>query len=503
MTTSAWPRHKIASKLLVALLCGDGVLGKNAIAGNGELLAANIADLITVAVGMGVCRVGADMLAAVRAACGAIVVKGVANIIKCDATVFAVRRAGVISDMPCIGICFTAKTAGLIASILIIVCKTGGRAAQLAKLAVFFGGLVRHRNGSLFIAEITFAVAFAVIRMGNGLAIYLNGLSAVLANGAASKSGGARSFSVTGGAALGVAGCIASEGIAVRGNGLSAAFNSAGAVTVEGIAIKAYVIAKRRANIAVIVAILVGVSNRRGCAASTAYECIAGAFPIVLFGPFVSAARVVANRVAGAGIGMEVANSLKSATKAGRAAAKFKIVQMRCNGSGLAANGAGNGTIECICMLCRAGRTAGAAYAGAGVKEVVGKLGADFAADVTGRVAVIGVGMRGAGSHIAANGANRAAGTCISMYQLGASNAANLTGRIAIVLIGVLGALNFRRAGGANLAVAGLASVLRRGFSFHGDRAAIAERIAVGRILVIHGAKAGCEREERESHSQK
>ncbi len=499
-----WSRHKIASKLLVALLCGDGVLGKNAIAGNRQLLAANVADLVIIVIGVGICRVSADVLATIRAAGGAIVVKGVTDVVECRAAVFAAGRAGVVSDMPCIGICFAAKTAGLIASIFIIVCKTGGRAAQLAKLAVFFGGLVRHRNGSLFIAEITFAVAFAVIRMGNGLAIYLNGLSAVLANGAArSNSGGARSFSVTGGAALGVAGCIASEGIAVRGNVLSAAFNSAGAVTVEGIAIKAYVIAKRRANIAVIVAILVGVSNRRGCAASTANECVAQTFPNVLLGSFVSAALVIANGIAGIGIRMEVANSLKSAAKAGGAATELKIVQMCSNDSGLAANGAGNGTIECICMLCRAGRTAGAAYAGAGVKEVVGKLGADFAADVTGRVAVIGVGMRGAGSHIAANGANRAAGTCISMYQLGASNAANLTGRIAIVLIGVLGALNFRRAGGANLAVAGFTGVLRRGFSFNGEGAAIAERIAVGRILMIRGAEAGCEREERESHSQK
>lgn len=67
----------------------------------------------------------------------------------------------------------------------------------------------------------------------------------------------------------------------------------------------------------------------------------------------------------------------------------------------------------------------------------------------------------------------------------------------------MLDGLDFGTAGIANRAVASDALVLSQGLSFNRYGAAITKRIAIGRILVIYGAKAGCEREKRDGHSQK
>ena len=484
------------------------MLRKDVIARGGKLLAADIADLVAVVIGVCISSIGAQVLAAVCATCGAILSKLVLNAVKSDAAVFAARRAAEVANVAGIGICLAAIVAGFVTCLIICVRNAGGLAADIAGLASESRGGGVFAGRSLFAAFVALGVAIAVIGVSRGLALDHESLAAVAANGAASSLGlvcfcialTLADLSVAGGASVNIAIGVASGAVSVSRDGLAA--NGAETVAIKGLVVDALVVADALASIADEVAVLVGVLDGLGGAAVSAAQIVAKTLPNALILSLVSA-TVVADQVAGIGICVEVTNSGEAATVAGQAASELVVVRACGNGSGFAAIGAGNGAGECIAMRGLAGCAAVGADAGAGMKVCMGKLCTNLAANITGSIAGIAVSVNHSRSDSTANGAGRGASLCVSVLQLGAGKSASIAAGVAIARIGVLDRFDLGETNGAFRAVAGFTRVLNRNFSLHRRGAAVAERIAIGRVLVVNGTEAGCEREERESHSQK
>lgn len=502
MTTKCGHDIKLVNELFVVLLRGNGVFGENTFAGGGQSLAADVAKLVAVSVGVSVSRIGAYVSTADRAKGSAIVIKGVTDVVQCRAAVFAFCGAGIKAYVTAVGIRSTANGAGFGASVSVGVCKAGAFAADVANVTAFgSGSYVSAGCGSLLTADVTSGIAIAVIGVSNGL-IDLKGLAAVTANRTASGNGLVRSSrSVTGGAAFDIAGCIASAGVGVSRYSLAAAFNRTDAVAVERSIVETNVIANRFANVADVVGIGIHVLDRLGSAAGIASQCVAGALPNVLLGSFVAAA-VVADLVASGAECMRVIGSYVVAGAAGAAASELKVMRFGIYGSGCAAVDTSNGAFKLVGVVCLAGRITEGALGGAGMKPCVLKLrcGADLFTNVALNVTCMRIGVNDTVSLCAANGAGGGALGSVGVLQIGADRSANGALGSAVVLVLVCKGLKRGLANGADGAIAGLARVLNRRGSFHRIRTAIAERIAIGAVRVALGTETTRKRNERQGN---
>ena len=503
MATKCGHDIEYSMDLFFVLLGENGMLGKNAIAGGGQSLAADVAALITVYIGVRICCIGTYVSTAVYATSGAIVGEGVEDLIHRRAAVLALCRARIETFVTALGILGTADGAGLGASVLIGVSKAGSLAADVADTAT----LISRRNvcssfGSLFAAEITFGIASTVIGVSNGLCD-LKGLAAVTADRTANGNCLVIYISVTGGAALNVTGRIALEGVGVSRYGLAAAFNLTDTVAIKRIIIEANVIANSKTLFAVadVVGISVNVIDHLGSAASFALQCVASALPNVLLFSFIAAA-VVTGLVASVAVCVLVIVSYEAAGKASAAASELKAVQVGRNGSRSAAVNALDGALKLVYMLCCAGHVTVGALGGAGMKPCMLKAlcGTDLFTNVALCIASVRVGVDNVISLRAAKGAGSGALGSISMRQIGANRAANLTFGSTAVFILVSERLKRSLANGANGALTALASVLLRGCSFHGLGATITERIARGAVHMALGAETTRKRNERQGY---
>lgn len=489
------------------------MFGKNAFTGGGKRAAAQIADLVVVFIYVRYSSVSTYKLAAKCASVGTSVREGMTNVVKLGLAVFARRRAGIQTHVSTVGIHCAADVAGGRTSVCKIMSKAGALAANCTNATALFGRCgMELLNGSLLAAFIAGGIARAIVSMSYGLAGDLKCLKAVLANGAADGLGSvsdciARIFTnrtFAGGATFYVAGGIASSRVGVSTNCLAAALNHADSVTIQRIVVVADVLADRIADVADEVSIRINVCNRLGGAASRAGQCVAEAFPYVLFGSLV-ATTVVTDLVTSIGIKVLVVSSYKTTGTAGGATSELKVVHICGNKTGATAMNAGNGAAVSIFMACFTGCITEGANGGAGVEPCVCKLalGSLLATYVTIDVTGVGIGVNHAGSLFAANAAGNRATFFVGVLQIRTCRRTNVADRITAARVGVLNGADFSVANIANRAVASKTFVLSFGLSFNRGGAAITERIAIGRILVIYGAEAGCEREKRDSHSQK
>ena len=189
-------------------------------------------------------------------------------------------------------------------------------------------------------------------------------------------------------------------------NCLAATLNHADSVTIQRIVVVADVLADRIADVADEVSILINVCNRLGGAASRAGQCVAEAFPYVLFGSLV-ATTVVTDLVTSIGIKVLVVSSYKTTGTASGATSELKVVHICGNKTGATAMNAGNGAAVSIFMACFTGCITEGANGGAGVEPCVCKLalGSLLATYVTIDVTGVGIGVNHAGSLFAANAA--------------------------------------------------------------------------------------------------
>ena len=135
-----WSRHKRASELLVVLLRGNVMFGKNALTGRGKCAATSVADLVIVKVYVRICRIGTNKFAAQSAGIGASVIKGMTNVVKCRTAVLALSGAGIKTNVTAIGVNCVTDAAVQIARLGIGVFKTGFLAANCADVAALFCG---------------------------------------------------------------------------------------------------------------------------------------------------------------------------------------------------------------------------------------------------------------------------------------------------------------------------------------------------------------------------
>lgn len=487
------------------------MLGKNALAGGGKCTAANIAGLIVVDVRVRSSCIRTNEFAAECACVRAAVCKGVTNVIKLGAAVSACSGAGEQTDVTAIRVFGSANVAVFGAFVVIGVIKAGSYAANLADAAAFGRSSVSCKCSSVLVTYVADFITITVIGVSHRLALNDEILAAILANRAANSLGSViysiafADHSVTGGAAFNVTGEVAGSRIGVNTNGLAAAFNGADAVTVSRCIVVADVLTNGAADVADGVAILIGVCNGLGSAASSTTLCIARTVPNMLLGSLMSAA-VIADLVASSGIKVLIGGSYIAAYKASRAASEFK--GMHCIGekSLAAAVNAGIRAFKRISVRCLTGSVAVGAVRGALVEPCMGKLAfvTNQTANVTVGVAAVGVCMNNSlVSWLAANSADSGANRIVGVRQLGTRCFTNIAVRIATVRIGMLDRFKRRAAIQANLAVAGFTLVLALNFSFDRNGAAVAERITVTGICVIRNAKACRQREERHGNSQK
>lgn len=346
--------------------------------------------------------------------------------------------------------------------------------------------------------------------MRYGLAFNNKRLAAVLTNGAANCLRCViyriplADNSVTGGASLGVAGQVACCGIAVNADSLATSLNRTDTVAVGRSIVVANVVANSTAVVTNCISVIIDMRSGLGSAAEQTYLRVAKAVPIVLLLSLISA-TVIADLIASGRVEVLIVGSHVSAGAAGGAATKLIVVLLSGNHSLAAAMGAAYRALKLIRVLGRAGRIAVCTNGGARVEPCVDELalGSLLAANVTVNVTAVGVSVGNAGSGLSANAAGGGAIGSIGVLQRGACRLTNVADGIAIVRVGVLQRLKLGSASGTNGAVAGFARVLHSGLSLNRHGAAVAERIAIGRIIVIHGAKASREREERQRHTQK
>lgn len=464
-----WPRH-IESELLIVLLRGDGVLGKNAFTGGGKIAATKIADLVVVGISVRSSGIRTNEFTAESTGVRAIVIEGVLNAVKLSFAVSAFFGAGVKTNVSAVGVQCITDVAGFGASIIKIVAEAGACTANVTGAAALGNG---SRMSSLYdsgtAALVADCIAIAVVRMVNRLAFNFKGLKAVLANGAANRLGSMckcialvfANLSRAGGAALSIAGGVTSSRIDMRSNSLAATLNCADAVAIGRIIVVANVLADGAANVTNEIAVLfIGVIKRLGSTASVANQCVAGAFPFVLLGTLV-AATVITNLVAGAGVEVIGVGSDKSAGAAGGTASKCKAMCICCYKARSAAVGTSNGAFLFIAVICLSGCIAVRANGGAGMKPCVSKSAfvSRFAANVTVDVAGVGVSMNGIGSGRRANGAHGGACLVVGVLQSGACRFASVAEGIAIVVVGMCQRCNRRSADVANGAIASSAGV--------------------------------------------
>ena len=482
------------------------MLGKNALAGGRKSLAAKIADLIAVQIRMSSSRIGANVLAADIASGGASVLEGVADVVYLLAAVLASGRAVVNALMAAIGINLAADIAVGVTSVNVGVSKAGSRAANVADIAALGSGssVISKLAVSFLAANVADRIAIACIGVSNAFNLKLD--AAVLTNGTANSRGRMCKCvgSVTGGAALNVAGSIASSRVGMSADCLAATLNNADSVAIRGIVVVADVVANSLADIADRVVVFVYVIKSTGSAAGIAGLRIAVTGPNVLFCSLVSA-TVIADLIASVGVSVLSVCLLESANKASVAAAEFVAMHAVGNSSRAAAVNAGNGALKLVSVRCIAGSAANVTSSGAGMQPSVNEIGSasQLAANVTGSVAAVGVGVNNAGSGLAADIASGGAISLVGVNQSGACSFTNVADRIAIAIVGMLDSLDFRVANGANLAVAGCTGVFNLCYSLNRNGTAVADLVAFGSVGVVDGAEAGSEREKRQSHSQK
>ena len=506
-----WPRH-FKSKSIVVLLRRNVVLGKNAFSGGGKCAATQITSLVVILIYVRICCIGANELAAKRAGVRATMREGVIDFVNLCAAVLAGIGAGVKTNVSAGGILGVANTAKLGACIFKIVRISGVIAANVTDATSLSSGCyVLGFNGSGFAALVTGGVAIAVIRMSNGLAFNNDRLTAVLANGAANCLGrvcyciALADNSVACGAALCIAGEVASSRIGVRSNGLAATLYNADTVAILRFVVVAGVLANcfTSLDIANEISVCIGVINRFGRAASIASLCIAGTLPKVLLRSLV-AATVIADLVTSVGIKVIGILSHKTADAAGGAASELKVVFICGDNARTAAVDTRNGAILLVFVAGLTGLAAVSTSGGAGMKPCVSEiaLGSLFTANVTVNIAGVVVGVDNAGSRLITDLADGGASLLIRMLQLGASCFARVADGVASVVVGVLQSVDRGGAGRADGAVTSGTGVWYRALSFNGLRAAIAKRITWRRVRVLLGAGAGCECKQC-GHNQK
>ena len=481
------------------------MLGKNTVTRSGKCAAAKIADLVAVNIGVSICRIGTNVLAAKCAVGRAIVFKGVANAVKLCAAVLASGGARIETNVAAIGVQSTAYRAVGVASQFVGVRKTGSCAANRANVTTILGGsYVSCGCDSYLTANVAFCIAVTCIGVSNGLALDYESLAAVLANRAASSLGSVLGSigSCTGGATLDIAISIASCRVGVSSKRLAATFNYADTVAIKGIVVVANVIANSAADVANRVVVIVGVGERLRCAAGSANLSIAIAIPCVLGFSLISA-TVIADLIAIVGILVLGIRFSESAGVADLAASEVEIVHIVSNNSCAAAVDASNGAFLLIGVRSLAGCVAERANGGAGMKPSVSQvsLSSYLAANVAGSITAVVIGMNHVGSYLTANAASRGAVAFIGVNQVGASRFANVADCIAAAVIGVFDSFDYRCTLLANRAVAGFARVFYRCYSLNGYGTAVAELVAIRRVVMVDGAEAGSEREKRQSHS--
>ena len=481
------------------------MLGKNALARGRKSLVAKIADLVAVSIRMSCSRISTNVLAADIASGGASMLKGVTDVVNLRVAILASGRTIVNALMAAIGVKLTADIAVGVTSVNVGVCKAGSRAANVADLATCSSGssVISKLAVSYLAANVTDSIAITCIGVSNAFNLKVD--AAVLTNGTANSHGSVcKCFSVAGGASFNVAGSIACSRVGVSADCLAATLNNADSVAIERIVIVADVVANSLADIADSVVIFVYVIKSTGSAAGIADLRIAVAGPNVLLSSLVSAA-VVADLIASIGVSMLSICLLESANETGVAAAEFVGVHAVGNCSRAAAVNAGNGALKLVRVRCIAGSAANVTSSGAGMQPSVNEIGSasQLAANVTGSVAAVGVGVNNAGSGLAADVASGRASSLVGVNQSGACRLTNVADGIAIAIVGMLDRLDFRVANGANRAVAGCAGVFNRYYSLNRNGTAVADLVTCGSVGVVDGAEAGSEREKRQSHSQK
>ena len=504
VTTKMWSRHKLANELFVVLLRGNGMFGKNAFAGGGQSLAANVTALVTVQIGVSRSRIGTYVLTANSATGGALVSKRVLDAVKLCIAVLARLGARIKTNMTAGGILRIADGAFFGASVIIFVLKTGCFAANRTDAASLFCRSNVHRgSGSLFTAFIAGGVAITGIGVSYGIGNH-KCLTAVAANGTADILGLVSGNSVTGGASCSITGGVAIEGIRVSGNRLATALNLANTVTIRRIVVVADMIANGAAFIADGVCIGIYMLCRLGSTASVASLRVAEAFPNVLL-TSVKATAVIAHLVAGGGISMRVIFSLIVTSAAGAAASVFVIMELSCNGSGSTAVCAGNGALVLINVCGVACCTAEFALRGAGKQPGVNeRLSRSdlFLADTALRCTGVRKGVNHIGSLFAANRASGRAIGCVGVLEIGAECVTNTALGCTVVRVSMSDGCNGSFASGADLAVAGLALVLNRGCSFNRGRAAVTERIAIRSVLMAFSTETTRKRDKCQGYGK-
>lgn len=413
-----WSRH-IKSKLIVVLLRGDVVFGKNAFTGGRKCFITQVADLVAVCIYVSCRCVSAYKLTAKCASVGASVLEGVANVVELSLAVLACCRAGIQTNVSAVGVLCAADATSVRAGVSEIVSKAGAFAANCTDATALICRCgMECLNSSLLAAFVTNGIACAVISMCYRLAVNLKSLKAVLANGAANSLGSVcncialvfANCTLTGGTTLYITSGVASSGVDVSTNRLAATLNCADAVAIQRIVVEADMLADGLADVTDEVSVLVGVCKRLGSAASVTSQCVAKTYPYVLLSSL-EATAVITDLVAGAGIKVIVVSSYKTAGTAGGAASELKVVHACGNQTGTAAMDAGNRAVVSVFVACFTGCIAEGASGGAGMKPCVRKLalGSLFAADIAISVAGVGIGVDHTGSLFAANAAgNRA-----------------------------------------------------------------------------------------------
>ena len=321
------------------------MLGKNTFTRGGKCVAAKIADLVAVSVGVSVCGIGTNVLTAKCAVRGASIFKGVANAVKRCAAILASGGARIETNVAAIGIQSAAYGAVGVASQGVGVRKTGSRAANCANVtAVISGSYVRCSGKSDLAANVAFSIAVTCKGVSNGLALNYESFAAVLADRTANSLGRmlGRIGSCTGGASFDITIGIASCRVGVSSDCLTATFNYADAITIKRIVVVANMLANSAADVTNRIVVIIGVGERLGCATGSANLSIAIAIPIVLSFSFISAA-VIADLIASIGILVLGICLSESAGVADLAASEVEIMQIVGNNSRASAVDASNG----------------------------------------------------------------------------------------------------------------------------------------------------------------
>ena len=479
------------------------MLGKNTVTRSGKCAAAKIADLVAVNIGVSICCIGTNVLAAKCAVGRAVVFKGVTNAVKLCAAILASGGARIETNVAAIGVQSTAYRAVGVASQFVGVRKTGSCAANRANVTtILSGSYVSCGCDSYLTANVAFCIAVTCIGVSNGLALDYESLAAVLANGTASSLGSVLGSigSCTGGATLDIAIGIASCRVGVSSKRLAATFNYADTVAIKGIVVVANVIANSAADVANRVVVIIGVGERLRCAAGNANLSIAIAIPYVLGFSLISA-TVIADRVASIGILMLGICSFETASVADLATSKAKVMYIVGNFSRCAAVNASNGALFFIGVRSLAGRAAETARGRAGMQPSMNQISlvSYLTANVTFCIAGVVIGVGNIFSDGLANTASGRAVRFIGVNQVGAFCITNIAGGIASAAIGVSNIFSGSTANAADSIASVFVGVFQLGA---GDSAIVAIGIATVVICMVCGTEAGSERKKRQSHSQ-